>query len=44
MMFDRMCYWFSGKTGQCVVGALGVVGGLHLLKPNLSSVSYLRFQ
>jgi hypothetical protein len=30
-MYDRMCYWFSGKTGQCVVGALGVVGGLHLI-------------
>jgi hypothetical protein len=30
-MYDRMCYWFSGRTGQCVVGLLGVVGGLHLV-------------
>jgi hypothetical protein len=30
-MYDRMCYWFSGKNGQCLVGALGVVGGLHLI-------------
>lgn len=28
---DRMCYYFSGKQGQCVAGALGVVGGLHLI-------------
>ena len=30
-MFDRMCYYFSGKQGQCVVGLLGAVGGLHLI-------------
>ena len=30
-MYYRMCYWFSGKNGQCLVGALGVVGGLHLI-------------
>tara|TARA_R110000803_G_scaffold40061_7_gene86263 strand:- start:593 stop:835 length:243 start_codon:yes stop_codon:yes gene_type:complete len=30
-MFNKMCYYFSGQTGQCLVGALGVVGGLHLL-------------
>jgi len=26
-----MCYWMSGKKGQCLIGALSVVGGLHLI-------------
>lgn len=30
-MFDRMCMYFSGRNGQCLVGALAAVGGLHLI-------------
>ncbi len=30
-MIDRMCMYFEEKRGQCLVGVLSAVGGLHLI-------------
>ena len=30
-MFNRMCMYFAERQGQCLVGVLSAVGGLHLM-------------
>ena len=30
-MLNRMCMFFDNRKGQCLVGGLAAVGGLHLI-------------